>query len=426
MQKNAEIGLFTKPSVLSLDEIPQHSDWSTGDKAKATSPGWAVGPLLLLTGIFFLNFTARIVLAPLMPTIERELGIAHAEAGSLFLLISFGYFLSLTGAGVLSSRITHRGTVILSAMTVGLALLGISLSTSLRGIRIGLFMLGIAAGIYLPSGIATVTSLISPRHWGKGIAIHELAPNLSFVAAPLICEALLKGFGWRGILALLGGASILAALVFIRLGGKAGKFPGQAPSLASFRAFLTQPDFWIMTILFSLGIGASLGVYTMLPLYLVAERGIERHWANTLVALSRISGLGMAFLAGWTADRFGPRHTMGAVLLLTGMMTVLLGAPWRFCIMAAVFLQPMLAVSFFPPGFAALTRIGPATARNVVVSLTVPMAFLFGGGTIPALIGLMGDLGSFALGIVVVGSLILSGFALSFYLRLPDNSEERA
>jgi MFS family permease len=43
-----------------------------------------------------------------------------------------------------------------------------------------------------------------------------------------------------------------------------------------------------------------------------------------LVAFPRISGLGMAFLAGWTADRFGARRTMGGVLLLTGIMTALL------------------------------------------------------------------------------------------------------
>jgi len=42
-------------------------------------------PLFLLAGTFFLNFMARIIPAPLMPTIERDLRIDHAEAGSLFL-----------------------------------------------------------------------------------------------------------------------------------------------------------------------------------------------------------------------------------------------------------------------------------------------------------------------------------------------------
>jgi len=281
-------------------------------------------------------------------------------------------------------------------------------------------MLGMAAGIYLPSGIATLTSLIDARHWGKGIAIHELAPNLSFVAAPLISEALLPWLSWREILAVMGGTSVLAGIAFARF-GRGGKFPGQAPSFASFKSFLIRPAFWIMTALFGLGISASLGVYTMLPLYLVTERGLERSWANTLVAFSRVSGLGMAFLAGWATDRFGARGTMGGVLLLTGLMTVLLSIVPGNWMVIPLFLQPMLAVCFFPAGFAALSRIGPASARNVVVSLTIPLAFLLGGGAIPALIGVMGNVGSFALGIALVGGLILTGLILSRYLRLPDN-----
>ncbi|KPK25531.1 MAG: protein NarK, partial [Nitrospira bacterium SG8_3] len=198
--------------------MPNRYDSDDRNNENATSFRLQLGPILLLTAIFFLNFIARIMLAPLMPTIEKDLGVGHGEAGSLFLFISSGYFISLLGAGLLSSQLTHRKTIVLSATTVGIALLGISLSDSLWAIRLGLFMLGMAAGIYLPSGIATLTALISVRHWGKGIAIHELAPNLSFVAAPLISEALLPWLSWRGILAVMGGTSVLAGIAFTRFG----------------------------------------------------------------------------------------------------------------------------------------------------------------------------------------------------------------
>jgi NNP family nitrate/nitrite transporter-like MFS transporter len=405
-----------------LNNIWNRHDSDDRNDENATSFHLQLGPILLLTGIFFLNFIARIMPAPLMPTIEKDLGVDHGEAGSLFLFISSGYFISLLGAGLLSSRLTHRKTIVLSATTVGIALLGISLSNSLWAIRLGLFMLGMAAGIYLPSGIATLTALISARHWGKGIAIHELAPNLSFVAAPLISEALLPWLPWRGILAVMGGTSVLAGIAFACF-GRGGQFPGEAPSFASFKSFLIRPTFWIMTALFGLGISGSLGVYTMLPLYLVTERGIERSWANTLVAFSRVSGLGMAFLAGWATDRLGARRTMGGVFLLTGITTVLLSIVSGDWMVIIIFLQPMLAVSFFPAGFAALSRIGPPSARNVVVSLTIPLAFLLGGGVVPFAIGVMGDIASFALGIALVGGLILTGLILSLYVKLPEEKQ---
>ena len=72
------------------------------------------GRLFLLTLLFFMNFMARIVQAPLMPAIEKDLDITHAEAGSLFLTLSIGYFIGLMGSGFVSARITHRRTMVLS------------------------------------------------------------------------------------------------------------------------------------------------------------------------------------------------------------------------------------------------------------------------------------------------------------------------
>ena len=378
-----------------------------------------IGPILLLSQIFLLNFLGRVILAPLLPTIERDLAVGHGEAGSLFLLISLGYFISLLGSGFVASWLMHYRTIILSASAIGLALVAISFSDSQPGVLLGLVLLGLSAGLYLPSGSSTLTSLGEPNQWGKAIAIHELAPNLGFVLAPLISAALLRWFSWRGILAVMGVASIAAGVAFARF-GKGGRFPGAAPSAASFQNILTKPAFWVMTTLFSLGITGSLGVYAMLPLYLVAERGLDQYSANILVAISRVSGLGMAFLAGWATDRFGAKRIMAAVLILTGSMTVLLGVAKGYWIVIIVFLQPMLAVCFFPAGFAALSRIGPPSSRNVAVSLAIPLAFLIGAGSIPTGIGIIGDFAHFALGFALVGGLILAGFFLTLTVKLPE------
>ena len=71
-----------------------------------------------------------------MPKIEEELGIAHAAAGSFFLLISTGYFITLLGSGFFSSRLTHRRTIILSGAVLGAALLGTSFIGGLFGIPV--------------------------------------------------------------------------------------------------------------------------------------------------------------------------------------------------------------------------------------------------------------------------------------------------
>jgi MFS transporter, NNP family, nitrate/nitrite transporter len=380
-----------------------------------------VRAILYLVLIFLLNFTARIIIAPLMPVIEEDLGLSHSQAGSLFLVVTVGYVLAVTGSGLVSSRLNHRRTIFVSAFVVGLSLLFISRVQSFWAIRAGLFVLGTGAGLYLASGIATLTSLISSRHWGKAMAVHELAPNLGFTLAPLLAEAFLPFMSWRGVLAFLGFLSVALGFVFARF-GRGGKFKGETPNLRSFKTLLHNPSFWVMVALFGAGISCSLGIYSMLPLYLTAERALDRGLANTLVGLSRITGVVTAFVAGWATDRIGPQRTLTFVLLISGLLTLLLAVLPGFWIVIPVFLQPMVAVCFFPAGFAALSRVGPPEVRSIAVSVTLPLGFLFAGGAVPILIGLLGDAGSFALGIGTVGIFVLAGSFLSRYLRFSADS----
>ncbi|MBW2347634.1 MAG: MFS transporter [Deltaproteobacteria bacterium] len=367
--------------------------------------------LLLLTGIFFLNFVSRIVAAPLLPAIEGEMKIGHGQAASLFLFISLGYFVSIFLSGLVSSRINHRKTILLSSMTVGLALIGLVFTETLFAVRAGLLVLGLASGFYLPSGIATLTQMIDPRHWGRAIAIHETAPNLGFVAAPLVAELFLRWFSWRSVFGALGFLSVGAGLAFA-LFGKGGRFRGQAPAARALKDLLRVPGFWMIMTLFGVGITGTLGLFNVLPLYLVTDHGIDRGLANTWIASSRIGAIPMAFLGGWISDRLGPHKTMTGVLAITGTLTVMLGVVRGSWVITMVFLQPLVAVCFFPAAFAALSAVTTSGARNVAVSVTVPLAFLLGAGAIPAGIGYAGDAGFFGLGITLTGVLMLGGALL--------------
>jgi len=51
--------------------------------------------LLLFWSMWFVNFSCRTIIAPLMPVIEDELFISHALAGSIFTFLSAGYTVSL-------------------------------------------------------------------------------------------------------------------------------------------------------------------------------------------------------------------------------------------------------------------------------------------------------------------------------------------
>ena len=376
----------------------------------------------ILTTIFFVNFLSRIVLSPLLPVIEKDLGLDHTAAGVFFMMIALGYAAGLIGSGFISSRITHRRTIALAAVACGCALFVISMSHTLWMIRLGLLLIGVSTGMYLPSGITTITSAVDPAHWGKAISVHEFAPSLAYIGAPLIVEALLIFIPWQGILALIGFATLLLGVAFLRA-GSGGDFTGEAPTLGNIRLLTGNPTFWIMVVFFSLAIASSMGIYSMIPLYLVDERGIDRSLANTLLGLSRVPVMAIAFVSGWISDRIGPKPTIAAVVLFNGLAAILLGVlPGRWVVLM-VFLQPMLTVCFFPAGFTVLSQIVPPHARNLSVSLTVFIAYLIGAGLIPTAMGIFGDAGKFSLSFILVGGITLLAVPLITRLEITEKKE---
>lgn len=373
--------------------------------------------LFLLTGIFFLNFTVRIIFAPLMPTIMADMSFTPDDAGSFFLIIASGYFISLFSSGFVSSVLKHKKTISLNAVAGGTAIIIAAMSQNLLNLKAGLFILGLSTGLYLPSGMAMLTACADQKNWGKVMGIHEMAPNLSFLLIPVLCEGLLLWMSWRSVLILFGAASILFGMAFYFF-YRAEDFPGQAPKISALKYLMSTPSFWMMMVLFSLGVAGTLGVYSMLPLYLVKARGMVQAEANTLITLSRILTLFMALLAGWITDRMGEKRTLACVLLVTGAQTLSIGLFTGPALKMVIFLQPLAAVCFFPPAFAALSRICAPEYRNVVISFNIPAAFWIGGGLVPNIIGLLGEKGYFHAGFILFGALVLSGAFIPGFLKL--------
>ncbi len=376
----------------------------------------AIPHILFLASIFYLNFISRIIFAPLLPTIERDLALSHTKSGAFFFFISLGYFGGLLFSGFVSERIRHKQVIALSGLGIGLILLSIATFTSYGAIAAALISLGIVTGLYLPSGIATITHLVAPENWGRAFSIHEWAPNLAFITAPLLAELFLAWISWQHVFFIIGGGIITVSLLYLRF-GQGGQFHGHAPNLGILKILFTNRSFWIMIFLFGLGMGGSLGIYTMLPLYLVKERGFDATWVNTLIGVSRISGLFMTLVSGWLTDRIGPKRAIGFILFFSGEVTILLGLLRGNFILPMVFLQPLFATCFFPAGFAALSMIAPRDIQNVTVSFTIPFSFLLGGGAIPTLIGFAGDMGSFGMGICLVGIITLGSLVILRFLK---------
>jgi NNP family nitrate/nitrite transporter-like MFS transporter len=373
-------------------------------------------PILFLAGILFFTFLSRVVFSPLLVQIEEELHLSHAKSGSLFLLISIGFAPVMLCSGFVSQRLTHRGTILLSSVTCGVAVLIIAFSRSLFTIQLGMIVLGMGSGLYFPSAMATMTRLVDPEHWGKAISLHEAGPTMGYVLAPIVAELGLAFTSWRGVLVIVGAGGLIMAATFAVF-GQGGRFTGEPPRLDNVGRIFYQPSFWVIAVLMSLACGASVGVYAILPVYLISEQGLDQGLVNTVVGLSRISGLVAVFLAGWLADRFGAKRVMGAVYTATAVLTGLMGVGQKIILVTVVFLQPAVVSAFFPVALLGLANVGPPKTRNVAVSLMIPFVYLFGGGVVPAGMGVVGEYYGFALGFLLMGGLLLTSLCLLLFLQ---------
>ncbi len=380
-------------------------------------------PLLLLSGRFF--FLARIIFSPLLLTVERDLGLSHVQASRFFFIIAIGYSLAMLCSGFVSRVLTHRRVVLVSVFLACAALLCIGLGGSLVLIRAGLFVLGVGGGLYFPSGIAMLTSLADEASWGRATALHELGPNLALISAPLLAGLLLPRISWQALLVLLAAAWFCCGLVFL-VWGRGGDFHGQAPRRSALAEILGRRSFWIFLAIFGLGAAAELGVYALIPTYLVTERGLSEGLVHRLVGMSRLANLGVIFAAGWLADHCGARRLLLILLAGIGATTGLLALPRGGALVAMVFAQPLLVAAFFPVAFAVLYRIIPPNLLNVAVSLLLPVCYLFGGGMVPAGLGWFAERGALDTGLACLGVLIAAAILLLPWLRLgvPQEKEE--
>ena len=381
------------------------------------------GTVVFVTLLFFLSFIARFIFSPLMPAIAKDIAIKPGQAGSLFFLGSLGALAGSLATGFVSARINHRGTLLISVFGVSAALVGAYFAGSVWALRGVFIALGVMAGLHLPSSVATITAMVRPSDWGRALSVQQLGPPLSLVAGPLVAVGLLAWFHWNVVLLWVAGLSAVLGLAFLLFRG-VGSFPGDPPSPTLVGPVFRTRSYWVMIFLFALGMGAQVGIYTMLPLYLTTERGMTSGSANTLLGLANISPLIMVFVSGWVTVRIGERRAICLFLSLTGVMTVLVGSLSGVGLKVSVFLMAALAVGFFPPAFAALSRIVPSNLRSLAAAFGPPVAFILGGGLLPTALGYMGQVSTFGLGIVITGVVIAVGSGAAFLLRLLTDTGE--
>jgi NNP family nitrate/nitrite transporter-like MFS transporter len=359
--------------------------------------------LLLFWSLWYVNFSARTVISPLLPIIEDEFAISHAVAGSIFSFLSIGYTMTLLLSGALSPRIGYKRSITLGFLILMTSLFFLRYSTTYTSLAVVSLFIGLGAGIYLPSAIPLITAVFGREHWGKAIAFHETGASFSVFSIPLLTAIALRFLNWRDIFFILSAACLIVCTFFCIFSPDPSPRKGKR---VRFSSVLHRGDFWVMAILWVFASSCALGLYNVIPLFLVKENGMHLETANTIFGFSRIGGFFVAITAGFLVDRYGAKKILFLVILFTGLSTMSLALVQTIpFLVVMLFVQATIYPAFFPVALVAISRLTDFNERSIFTGTTIAIGVIIGIGLTPVILGAVADVWNFKVGIFSLGAL---------------------
>src|SRR6056297_125628 len=103
--------------------------------------------IMLALSVFF-SMCARVIFSPLMPSLRDSLNFGLSVAGSLFLLVSVAYGISMLLSGFISCKIGHVRTVFTALILIASGLLISALAPTIPLLACGMALTGTGGGLY--------------------------------------------------------------------------------------------------------------------------------------------------------------------------------------------------------------------------------------------------------------------------------------
>ena len=372
--------------------------------------------LAIFWSLWFLTFSSRTALSPVLPVIEDELHLSHTLAGGLYLFMSIGYTISLILSGILAPRVGFKRSIIISYIILAVALSISWFARDYKTLAGILFLAGVAGGLYLPSAVPLLTKLFDPKNWGKSLAIHDTAASISILSIPFLTTLTLGFLNWRGFFVMLGLACIVSVTVFALVVPDAP--PQKNEERGNLGNILKRFDFWIMAFLWMVAATAAMGVYSIIPLFLVKGKDIPLETANTIFGLSRVGGVFATLVAGFIADRFGVKKILFWVFLVTGASTVGIALDFSIPLLIGILcIQAAFSNAFFAVGLVAISKLSNTGERSLFTGAIISGGTIAGMGLAPMCLGAVADYWSFELGLIVTGALTMIAAGIPFLLK---------
>lgn len=270
---------------------------------------------------------------PLIPAIQRDLGISHGVAGLLgsIPVLCMGLF---APAAAYVGRL--MGARLAIGISVALVAVGGLVRISVDDVAV-LILFTVPVGLGLAISNALMPSVVKRRlpgspAVGTGIYTSGIQLGAAIAAATAVPIAHLYG-GWRFSLGVLSVAAALSCVAWTAFGESDERLPRtRLPKLP-----VRSPTAWVVTGVFTM-IGISFyGIVAWLPDAYV-EHGWSEGKSGALLAVVQASTLPAGFVVPLLADRYGSRRfylATAAAFQMLGLVGVQLapGAGWFWAVL---------------------------------------------------------------------------------------------
>jgi len=385
----------------------------------------------VLTTINLLNYLDRYLVPPLVPELERSLGISHANAGWLWPAFMVVYMIAAPIFGAWGDRGSRTRPIAIGITLWSVATVLSGLARDYPQLFASRALVGIGEAAYAAIAPALLADYFQARTRGRVYAVLNMALPVGAALGYVLGGLIGHRFGWRAAFFLCGAPGLLLAAAMLALpdpprGAQDGEaqpahHPAGAPAVAAaaalYRDLLRRPPYMLLVLGFAaytFGLG---GLGFWMPTFLQEVRGLSPDDATTgFGEIVIVTGFFGTLAGGWLGDWFSRSSRQGhlwfsAVTTLVAAPVALLAlvSPVPGIYFPAIIIAELLLFMSTGPINAAITNIVSPLERASAMALSIFTIHLLGDVPSPPLIGHLAVVRSLGSAVLIVPAALAIG-----------------
>jgi MFS transporter, FHS family, glucose/mannose:H+ symporter len=327
-------------------------------------------------------------LGAVLPGIVERFGIDKTQAGSLFLLMTFGILAGTLVFGPMVDRYGFKGMLLFGTVLIAIGLEGIAFAPSMGALRIAIAIIGFGGGIINGATNALVADISTE---GKHASLNLLGVffGIGAVGVPFALAVTSGQFSSASLIAGVGG---LVAIPFLYIAITPFPAPKHAQGfpIATAGGLLREPLLLLMGIMLFLESGMEIAVGGWTSTFVNEELAVGPQKALIILSLYWLGMMIGRMTLGTVLRNVRPVSVMFGCIAIGFTGTVLL--LFTHNVAAAVLGVFMLGVGFAAAFPTVLGFVGEryAALSGTAFSLVIAIALL-GGMFLPWLMGVVAD-----------------------------------